>query len=130
MCHTIRTVLNGDVKPHVAPHQKLWHVHYPKPFDHKNVVNFGEIIYCFYCVCMLSEILKDVDYKLQDTAFLSGDFNAAGIDQKRSLRQYIEEAFGYEHSFRWPSLGILLAFVVVMRLSVALATKTLQWQKR
>jgi CDR ABC transporter len=66
---------------------------------------------------------------LQDD-ILVGDFDTNGVDQGRSMRVYIEEEFGYKHSFRWPALGILLVFVVGMRLTVAFTTKTLQWQKR
>lgn len=63
---------------------------------------------------------------------LTGDFSddGDGVDQARSVKVYIKEEFGYEYSFRWPALGILLVFVIGMRLTVALATKTLHWQKR
>lgn len=58
------------------------------------------------------------------------DFSVDGVDQARSMREFINEEYGYAHDFRWPALGILFLFVVGMRLTVALATKTLQWQKR
>ena len=74
--------------------------------------------------------MKSSICELQDDVFLMGDLDAVGVDQTRSLKQYIMDEFDYEYSFRWPALAILLAFVVLMRLSVALATKTLQWQKR
>jgi hypothetical protein len=61
---------------------------------------------------------------------LVGDFDVNGIDRMRTIKQYIEDEFDIEHSFRWPALGILLAFVIVMRFGIAIATKSLQWQKR
>ena len=49
---------------------------------------------------------------------------------ERSMRILLKEEYGYVYEFRWPALAILAAFVVGLRLTVALATKTLQWQKR
>jgi hypothetical protein len=61
---------------------------------------------------------------------LVGDYDANGVDRMRTLKQYIKDEFDYEYSFRWPALGILLGMVIFMRLMIALATKTLQFQKR
>jgi hypothetical protein len=61
---------------------------------------------------------------------LVGDFDVYGVDQMRTIKQYIKDEFGFEHSFRWPALGIELAHVIVMRFVIAIATKYLQWQKR
>lgn len=68
-------------------------------------------------------------HTMQDDV-LTGDFNEEGVDQQRSIKQFIEDEYDFEYSFRWPAMGILLLFVVAMRLTVALTTKTLQWQKR
>jgi hypothetical protein len=61
---------------------------------------------------------------------LVGDYDANGFDRMRTLKQYIKDEFDYEYNFRWPALGILLGMVIFMRLMIALATKTLQFQKR
>lgn len=61
---------------------------------------------------------------------LTGDFDVNGVDRQRTLREFIEDEYGFEYSFRWPALGIMLLFVVAMRLTVAFTTKTLHWQKR
>jgi uncharacterized membrane protein YukC len=32
-----------------------------------------------------------------------------------SIAEYVRTKYGYSYSFRWPALGITLAFVVVLR---------------
>jgi hypothetical protein len=74
--------------------------------------------------------MKQEHVGVQDDQILVGDYDSRGIEQGRTVKQYIEDEFDYQHDFRWAAMGILFFFVLVMRTTVAITTKTLQWQKR
>jgi hypothetical protein len=50
--------------------------------------------------------------------------------QSGTIQYYIDEQFEYKKAWKWPAFAISLAFVIVLRFVVALATKYLHFQKR
>ena len=47
-----------------------------------------------------------------------------------SISTYVEETFGYKYSMRWPALVISLAFILLLRSIVMVATKYINFSKR
>ena len=61
---------------------------------------------------------NDITY-IQDSNFVTNPVN-----------QYLVDQFEYHYSMRWPAFVISLAFAIMLRLVVAIATKYLHFQKR
>jgi ABC-type multidrug transport system permease subunit len=51
----------------------------------------------------------------------------SGVD---SVANFINTTYEYDYNFRWPAIAIEIAFIVFLRLIVAVATKYLRFQKR
>lgn len=47
-----------------------------------------------------------------------------------TVKEFLNDAFGYEYSFRWQCVAIALAYVVVFRLLGAAALRFINFQKR
>jgi ABC-type multidrug transport system permease subunit len=54
-------------------------------------------------------------------------YTDTGLD---TVSHFIDTEYGYKHGFRWAAVGINVAFIILLRFVVALATKFLHFQKR
>lgn len=50
--------------------------------------------------------------------------------EQTTIRDYMEDQYGYEYRLRWLAIGVLAAMVLIMRLTLAFALKYLNFQKR
>lgn len=47
-----------------------------------------------------------------------------------TVKGFLDESFGFEYSWRWPCVGLALAYVILFRLLGAAALRFLNFQKR
>jgi ABC-type transport system involved in cytochrome bd biosynthesis fused ATPase/permease subunit len=47
-----------------------------------------------------------------------------------TIAKYVDKTFGYQHSFRWWALVISLLYILLLRMIITIATKTLNFSKR
>eukprot|EP01024_Parvocaulis_polyphysoides_P059981 TRINITY_DN65089_c0_g1_i1.p1 TRINITY_DN65089_c0_g1~~TRINITY_DN65089_c0_g1_i1.p1 ORF type:complete len:157 (-),score=7.10 TRINITY_DN65089_c0_g1_i1:113-529(-) len=53
-----------------------------------------------------------------------------GQSYQQSVSDYIDSYYGFKYELRWMACGLLIAFILIFRLSSLLATKFLNFQKR
>jgi hypothetical protein len=61
----------------------------------------------------------------QSIEYLSGP-----REEKNTIQFYMDEDLEYKKAWKWPAFAISLAFVILLRFVVAIATKYLHFQKR
>lgn len=50
--------------------------------------------------------------------------------QVTTAKDFMASYFGYEHSFMWPCVAIVAAFIVVFRVGAIFALKYISFQRR
>jgi hypothetical protein len=75
------------------------------------------------CSGLLTEACAHVQF--QEITFYIGS-----EEHTDTIKQYLEHNFAYHTSWKWPSFVLSLVFSLVLRFTVSLATKFINFQKR